>query len=57
MKNIITKIKNYMKTHCLFFWHDYKESDEKYGGMLTSERQYWTLEKCTKCSKRRIVLL
>jgi len=56
IKKIKAIVKNYMKTHCLFFWHDYTKSDDPVPNMMSSERWYWYIEICVKCSRRRAVM-
>lgn len=55
MKNLFKKIDKYLETHCLIFWHDFKETGKPVPGILGREQWYWTHEKCTKCPAERAV--
>lgn len=53
---MIEAIENYLKTHCLIFFHDWEDTDEFPGLTPNSENWYWTVQRCRKCSGKQLIM-
>lgn len=55
IEDLFNKLDMYLDDHCLFFWHDFRDTKEPVKGMQSSEQYYWTHQRCLKCKAERAV--